>query len=152
MDHDINVLLKTLNCQIREVDAIYYKIATSFKLSESAFWILYILADTGQECSQQEISKKLSISKQTVNSAIQSLVQKGYIVLERSSIPSRRKNVRMTNRGKCFVRKHITPLQNAEREAFLKMNHSDQEQYVSLAQTYTFNLQIEIEQFLQLYK
>lgn len=51
MNHDINVLLRTLNCQIKEVDAIYYKIAKSFKLSESAFWILYMLADTGQECS-----------------------------------------------------------------------------------------------------
>lgn len=152
MEHDINVLLKTLNCQIREVDAIYYKIATSFRISESAFWILYILADTGQEFSQHEISQKLSISKQTVNSAIQSLVQKGYIVLERSSIPSRKKNIRMTNRGKCFVREYIVPLQNAEREAFLKMNHSDQKQYVSLTQTYTFNLQAEINQFLQLYK
>lgn len=152
MNRDISVLLKTLNCQIKEVDAIYYKIATSFKLSESAFWILYMLADTGQECSQQEISKQLSISKQTVNSAIQSLVQKGYIFLECSSIPSRRKNVRMTDRGKRFIRQHITPLQNAEREAFLKMKNLEQEQYVSLAQTYTFNLQTEIEKFLQLYK
>lgn len=152
MNRDISVLLKTLNCQIKEVDAIYYKIATSFKLSESAFWILYMLADTGQECSQQEISKQLSISKQTVNSAIQSLVQKGYIFLECSSIPSRRKNVRMTDRGKRFVRQHITPLQNAEREAFLKMKNLEQEQYVSLAQTYAFNLQTEIEKFLQLYK
>lgn len=35
---------RTLNCQIKEVDAIYYKITASFKLSESAFWILYTLA------------------------------------------------------------------------------------------------------------
>lgn len=152
MNHDINILLRTLICQIREIDAIYYKIATNFKLSESAFWILYILADTGQECSQQEISKQLSISKQTINSAIQSLVKKGYIILERSSIPSRRKNVRMTDKGECFVRQHIVPLQNAERDAFLKMKNSDQEQYVSLIQIYTSNLQAEIEKFLQLYK
>lgn len=152
MNHDINVLLKTLNCQIREVEAIYYKIAASLKLSESAFWILYMLADTGQDCSQQEISKRLSLSRQTVNSAIQSLVQKGYIFLECSSIPSRRKNVRMTDRGKYFVRQQIVPLQNAEREAFLKMKNSEQEQYVRLTRTYTSNLQEEIEQFLQLNK
>lgn len=105
MNHDINVLLRTLNCQIKEVDAIYYKIATSFKLSESAFWILYMLADTGQECSQQEISRQLSISRQTVNSAIQSLVQKGYMFLERSSISSRRKNIRMTGKNDKFYKK-----------------------------------------------
>lgn len=152
MNRDINVLLKTLNYQIKEVDAIYYKIATCLKLSESAFWILYTLADTAQECSQQDISRQLSISRQTVNSSIHSLVQKGYLFLECSSNPSRKKNIKMTDRGKRFVRQHITPLQNAEREAFLKMKNLEQEQYVSLAQTYTFNLQTEIEKFLQSYK
>lgn len=152
MNHNIDIMLRTLNCQIKEVDAIYYKIATSFKLSESAFWILYTLADMSQGCSQQELSKQLSVSRQTINSAIQSLEQKGYIFLERLPIPSRRKNVRMTDRGKSFVKQYIEPLQDAEREAFLKMESSAQEQYVSLAQTYTFNLQREMAKFLQSYK
>lgn len=105
-----------------------------------------------QEYSQQKLSKQLSVSKQTVNSAIQSLVQKGYIFLERSSIPSRKKNVRMTDKGKSFVRQYIVPLQDEEREAFLKMESSVQEWYVSLAQIYICNLQTEIEKFLQFYK
>lgn len=105
MNRDINVLLKTLNYQIKEVDAIYYKIATCLKLSESAFWILYTLADTAQECSQQDISRQLSISRQTVNSAIQSLVQKGYIFLECSSNLSRKKNIKMTDKNDKFYKK-----------------------------------------------
>lgn len=75
MNHDIDAMLKNLNCRDKEIDAMYYKIAVNLNLSESAFWILYMLTSAGQECSQQEISQKLSISRQTVNSAICSLIQ-----------------------------------------------------------------------------
>lgn len=77
-----------------------------------------MLTSAGQECSQQEISQKLSISRQTVNSAICSLIQRGYIFLERSSISTRRKNIRMTDKGEFFVRQYIIPLQDAEYRAF----------------------------------
>ena len=60
MSHDINILLKTLNCQTKRIEAIYYKLALNFKMSESAFWILYALAEADHEYSQQEISEELS--------------------------------------------------------------------------------------------
>ena len=145
MGHDINVLLKTLNCQTKRIEAIYYKLAVNLNMSESAFWILYALAEAGHECSQQEISEELSISKQTVNSAIQSLARREYIFLEQSSVSARRKNVRMTEKGRRFVEESIIPLREAEREALLKMDHFAQNQYVTLSQVYAANLQAEIE-------
>lgn len=39
----------------------------------------------------------------------------------------------------------IVPLQEAEREAFLKMDSFAQSQYVTLSQAYAMNLQEEIE-------
>lgn len=152
MNHDIDAMLKNLNCRDKEIDAMYYKIAVNLNLSESAFWILYMLTSAGQECSQQEISQKLSISRQTVNSAICSLIQRGYIFLERSSISTRRKNIRMTDKGEFFVRQYIIPLQDAEYRAFLKMKESDQERYVALTQIFTMNLQAEMEKYLGLCK
>lgn len=145
MSRDINALLKTMNYQTKRIEAIYYKIALNLKMSESEFWILYALAEAEQECSQQEISEELSISRQTINSAIQSLMQREYVFLEQSSISVRRKNVRMTEKGKRFVKESIVPLQEAEREAFLKMGSFAQNQYVTLSQKYAANLQAEIE-------
>ena len=84
MSRDINALLKAMNYQTKKIEAIYYKLALNFKMSESEFWILYTLSGAEQECSQQEISEELSVSKQTVNSAIQSLVQRKYIFLKLS--------------------------------------------------------------------
>ena len=152
MRHDINVLLKILNRQVKAVDAVYYKIASKFKLSESEFWILYVLSDTGEKYSQQELSEELSISKQTVNSAVRSLLQKGYVFLENTSGSSRKKNVLITVEGEGFIKKYIEPLKTAEQKAFLKMYRSDRELYIALSQAFTANLQEEIEHFLQLYK
>lgn len=145
MSYDVNILLKTLNHQAKKKEAIYCMIASSFKLSESAFWILYTLAGTEQVCSQQEISEELSISKQTIHSSIHSLVRRGYLFLEQSSISTRRKNVLLTAKGMRFVERYIVPLQEAERIALLKMDSSDQQRYVALSQTFTANLQEEIE-------
>ncbi len=145
MKDGANALLKTLNCQTKKIEAVYYKLALNSKMSESAFWILYVLAGAEHECSQREISKELSISRQTINSAIQSLVQRGYIFLEQSSVFTRRKNICMTEKGKRFVEERILPLQEAEREALLKMDDLSQNQYVALSQVYAENLQAEIE-------
>ena len=145
MSRDINTLLKAMNYQVKKIEAIYYKLALNLKMSESEFWILYILSEAEQEYSQQEISEELSISKQTINSAIQNLLQREYIFLELSPVSARRKNVRMTEKGKHFVEESIVPLQEAEREALLKMDSFSQSQYVTLLQAYTANLQREIE-------
>lgn len=145
MSRDINALLKAMNYQAKKIEAIYYKAALNLKMSESEFWILYTLSKAEQECSQQEISEELSISKQTIHSAIQSLVQREYIFLELSPVSARRKNIRMTEKGKRFVEESIVPLQKAEREAFLKMDSFAQSQYVTLSQAYAANLQEEIE-------
>lgn len=89
--HDTDVLLKALNRQTKEVDAIYYKVASVWGLSESAFWILYTIAKFPHECSQRDICSDLPIFKTTVNSAIQSLARKGYVFLERDSDSLRKK-------------------------------------------------------------
>lgn len=152
MNRDTDVLLKKLNHQNKEVDAIYYKIASAWGLSESTFWILYTIAKSPHEYSQQDICTELSISKTTVNSAIQSLAQKGYVFLERDSDSARKKIVRMTEYGKQFVKRHIVPLQKTEQKAFLKMDIQERESYIDLSQKYIANLREETEVFLKLHQ
>lgn len=50
--------MKTLNFQTKKIEAIYYRIASNLKMSESAFWILYALAEAEHEYFQQEISEE----------------------------------------------------------------------------------------------
>lgn len=65
--------------------------------------------------------------------------------MEPSAVSARKKTVRMTEKGRRFVEESIIPLQEAEREALLKMDHFAQNQYVTLSQVYAANLQAEIE-------
>ena len=145
MDCSVSAWLKTMNHQVKKIEAIYYKLASNLDMPESEFWILYTLSEAKGDCFQQEISDELSVSKQTIGSAIQNLVRKGYLFLEPSPISARRKNIRMTEKGKRFVAESIAPLQEAERRAFLRMDALAQSQYVALSQEYAANLQEEIE-------
>ena len=39
MDCRVNVLLKTMNHQVKKIEAIYYKLASNLDMPESEFWI-----------------------------------------------------------------------------------------------------------------
>ena len=69
--------IETLNQHLKETDAIYHSAAVRFGLSDSAFWILYAIADSQRTYTQNELCGAWSYSKQTVNSAIQSLIRQG---------------------------------------------------------------------------
>ena len=66
------------------------------------------------EYSQQDICNTWSLSKQTVNSIIQNMVQKDFVYLE--SVPGTRnlKKVHLTRKGKQYGENMITPIFNAE--------------------------------------
>lgn len=149
MGHDTDVLRNVFNRHVREVNAVYCQAAAACELSESAFWILYTIANSPHDYSQHDICSALYIPKTTINSAIKSLSDKGYILLRRDTAPSRRKIILMTERGREFAELHITPLQEAERKAFLKMDVREQESYIELSQKYALNLRKEIEMLLE---
>ena len=79
---EIKDIIGLIEEQIKEQDAIYYKTATKFGLSDSAMCVLYILADNERTYTQQDICRISRFAKQTVNSAISALVKNNYITLE----------------------------------------------------------------------
>ena len=136
MNSSVNAWLKTMNHQVKKIEAIYSGFASGLDMPESEFWILYTLSEAEGDRFQQEISEELSVSRQTIGSAVQGLVRKGYLFLEPSPISARRKNIRMTEKGKTFVAARIAPLREAEQRAFLRMDALAQRQYVALSQEY----------------
>ena len=70
--------LKEFDSLYKMIDDIYHEIALSIHLTDSAFIILYCLLELGDGCSQKDICKLYSISKQTINSSVKSLESKGY--------------------------------------------------------------------------
>lgn len=80
MESKQNRTLKEFDSLYKMIDDIYHEIALSMHLTDSAFLILYCLLELGDGCSQKDICKLYSISKQTVNSSVKSLEDKGFLI------------------------------------------------------------------------
>ena len=136
MEQYTSSTLQAVNRLFREADAIHYQIASRLNLSLSAFWILYIMADSSEEWSQQELSDELHLSKQTLNSSIHRLRRNGWLSLERTSEHSLKKVILLTPSGHRFVEQCMQPLLEAERSSFVKMDPDEQKRYLELSQKY----------------
>lgn len=80
MESKQNRALKEFDSLYKMIDDVYHEIALSMNLTDSAFLILYCLLELGDGCSQKDICKLYSISKQTVNSSVKSLEDKGVLI------------------------------------------------------------------------
>lgn len=85
MESKQNRALKEFDSLYKMIDDVYHEIALSMHLTDSAFLILYCLLELGDGCSQKDICKLYSISKQTVNSSVKSLEDKGVLIRKAAS-------------------------------------------------------------------
>lgn len=111
-------------------DELYRRLARRFGLSESAFWILYVLEMTRRPITQTEISSYLSLSKQTINSGLKQLEQEGQIRL--SSGPGRRKYLALTPQGQALAAQTARPVLELEERAFHRMSQEEQANILAL--------------------
>ena len=81
MNSGIRKILSDYNSLIKENDSIYRAAAKSSGISEAAFWILYMIRESGEDFTQNRICSEIHIPKQTVNSALSSLIKDGYIYM-----------------------------------------------------------------------
>ena len=143
MREEIQERLSVLNRQFKAVDAIYRNAANWFGISESAFWILYIVSD-GAEYTQYDLCSTWFYSKQTINSAITKLVSDGLITLEAKMDARNRKIIRLTAKGKRIVENTVERLKSAELKAFENMPEEDRTMFIKLFGRYLQNLNTEM--------
>lgn len=138
--------MEILNQQYKAFDAIYHDVAVKFGLSDSVFWILYTLCEAEFEYTQNDLANQWHSPKQTVNSAINSLVKSGHVQLE--IVPGTRnsKIIRLTDEGIHFTQKTIQPFLKAEKKAFERLSESDRRMYLDLSQKHLTYLKEEVDQ------
>lgn len=130
MESKQNRALKEFDSLYKMIDDVYHEIALSMDLTDSAFLILYCLLELGDGCSQKDICKLYSISKQTVKS----LEDKGFLV--RKAGVGRDIHLFFTEFGREFSEKHIGPVFDMENATFESMEPSECEQLLSLTRKY----------------
>ena len=134
MERKIEEQLGMLNRIYKEQDDIYRGMAAHCGLSDAAFWVLYAVLDADQSCSQNDLCNAWFFPKQTVNSAINNLIRRGYVVLQPVPGTRNRKAVELTEEGKDFCEKNILPLMEAERQSIMRFSVEERELFLTLFQ------------------
>lgn len=117
-----------------KLDAVYAQLAKTCGLSVTEYWSL-LLAHQGST-AQREISVCLSVSKQTLNSALKALQQKRLVYLKRSEDNLRIKQIVLTNEGQRFVEEHISRMSSLEAQAWQALTATERARLTELSQKF----------------
>lgn len=131
-----------LNYLISELDGVYHAIALKFKLSDSAFQILYALCNGGGSCPLHEICNLYGTSKQTINSSLRKLEESNIVYLQNSG--GRTKTVCLTEYGQQRIQDSVLRLIREEDNILKSWTEEEQELYLSLTQRYLASLREKI--------
>ena len=117
--------LKMISLQIKELAGVYQEAVLRLGISVNEFWIWYTLISLDGEHSQQDICKLWSLSKQTVNTIVSRMVQKGYVCLEAVPGTRNRKRILLTSSGEAYGRTVVAPITQAESRAIDELPKED---------------------------
>lgn len=129
-------LLGELNKKYKELDAIYHSLALQFGISDTSFWILYILSETNDSITQYSLCNEWNYSKQTINSAISSLEKVGYVSKKETFDSRNRKIIVLTSKGKEFIKKTIELVKIAELHALMNLTKEECAELLQLNDKY----------------
>ena len=122
MSRNTKEQLEMIIQQLKELDGVYRKAVSHTGISENEFWIWYTLIALEGEYLQQDICTLRSLSKQTVNTIVSNMVQKGFAILEVVPGTRNRKNICLTESGKQYGEKMIMPIYDAELRAIVRLS------------------------------
>lgn len=128
--------LSEFNRMYKEMDAIYHGLALTFGISDSMFWILYILSESKDGITQYELCHDWYFSKQTISSAISALVKEGYIYKRETFDAHNRKILTLTEKGEIFIKKTIDNVKIAEANAFGGLTQEECAEFLRLNDKY----------------
>ena len=126
-------------------DKLYYQFARSCGLSTCAYWMLYDIERAGGKAPLKALTESWSFSKQTINSALKMLATQGLIKLEFCEGSRKNKEAYLTEIGRDFVVKHITPAMQAEDRAFQALSVDERVRLLELVRKYTAALEQEFK-------
>ena len=131
MDETIKKQLESMNQQVKELTAIYHRVASSHSISDNEFWVWYALLIVNGEYSQQDICDLWLLPKQTVNSVVTNLTKKGFLTLKPVPGTRNRKIICLTEAGQAYGEAIVANIYQAEQRTLEKL--SEQERQLGIA-------------------
>ena len=137
--------LALFNQLYKEMDEIYHQYAKRQGISDTALWLLYSLYEDGAGYTQRELCSAWHYPPQTINSALKNLVNQGYIQLKPVEGNQKNKRIALTETGKELMREVISPLIQAEKRTFQRLEKSERDTLLSLTHKYVSLLKGEVK-------
>ena len=130
---DIKDFILQIDQQRKEQDALYHGVAVKYGLSDTALWILYLVSEGSGSMTQQDLCRQNCFAKQTINTAVNSLVKSGF--LERIPIPGTRnhKGLHLTPAGLELASRTTERLKRAEETAYARFTEAELQAYLDVA-------------------
>jgi len=132
MNQDFTEQLHSYNERIREITGVYKDAIKGSGVAENEFLIWYSLVVWEHDCSQQDICDTWSLSKQTVNTIIKNLKNRGLVFLKAIPKTKNRKKICLTEEGRHYGEHIVLPIYQAEQTAF---KHLPQENCAACLET-----------------
>lgn len=124
---------RAYNRLYNETNQLYHQVAGSCGLSDCAFWLLYTLRTEADSLTQAQLCELLSLSKQTVNSALKKLVELDYLRLEAADGNLKNKRVRLTAAGDDFLGHTVDRVTGAEDAAAAHLTEDERQTLLTLS-------------------
>lgn len=137
--------LSAMNAQEKRFGALYRQAAVTFGLPECAMWVLYFLISADELLTQQELTERMMFPKQTINSAVSSLSQKGYLELRTIPEMRSRKQIVLTPEGEQLALNTVKKMRTAEERAVKALGHEKIEQFIALHDEFITQICAELE-------
>ena len=143
MSQDYRGLIHKINYLTSEMNGLYHQASLKLGITDTISIVLYAIYDAGGECLLGEIQKNSGISKQTIHSAIRSLVEEGMIQL--TPYDGRSKKVSFTSKGQQYAEETVARLYQAEIAAFHSWSEEEVATCIRLMEKYNESFRREME-------
>ena len=124
--------MNELNRLYREQDAIFNSVALRAGMTDTMFWVLYVICNHEKKMSQAEITGVWYFPRQTINSVVKRLQAEGFVMLEHIEGMRADKAVVLTDKGQQFCNEHVIPLIKAQLDSFNNLTPKEQEIFIEL--------------------
>lgn len=145
MEQNRQELLAAFNRLYHEMDDLYHAYARRSGVSDTVFWLLYALCESGETPTQRELCAAWHYAPQTLNSALKSMERSGLLRL--LPVPGSQKNKRivLTQEGEALKRRVAGPLIEAEVRAGERLSPDEGHALIALTARYVELLRREID-------
>lgn len=142
---EVKEFIMQIEQQRKEQDAIYHDVAVKYNLSDTAMWVLYIVSDSNEVHTQQDLCRQCFFAKQTIHTAVNSLMKLNLVELEAIQGTRNQKRILLTEQGWEVVKKTVEPLKEAENRAYKSLSKDELKAYLEMTERLTTALRNETD-------